>query len=254
MRGNPLDTFVRWLQRENAPITLLLILGSVVGFVLSQNSEYREACSFIADAPWQRPWTFFSYLFVNPLPLSVLFCASWLWSIGGSLERGWGSRQFGIYLIQIVLATAVSLWFGSALLGRNLGAASLWLPVFAMTVAFCMVNPSVSFFNFITAQAAIYLAFGLAFLGEWPDMQSGFFGTGGCASSYALVRWRKIGVYRAPRTVGWRGRQIELDSTPGPVQARPWNPFESFARWKRKRDFARLMRKSGFDDEIGPRS
>jgi len=249
----PQERIMRFLNQGHAPLTTTLLVASVVGFFLSQNGSFVWQFGFRTEEIWRRPWTLLTYVLVNGHPLSVFFCASWLYSIGTTLERAWGTRPFAIFAAVVTFASAFALWVGSLLLGRELALLSLWLPVFAMTIAFCMINPDVSFFNIIPAQAAIYIAFGLAFFQFWPDMQVGLFGTGGCFAAYAYVRWVRIAMYRPSQVVGWRGRQIEMGPLPSPRRVRIRNPFETFARWKRKRDFVRLMKQSGIDDEIKPK-
>lgn len=243
----------RFLAEGGAPLTLAVMIAAGVGFFFSQNISFVKTLAFATYQPWLRPWTLLTYVVVNDNPISVFFSISWLYSIGTTLERSWGTRAYGIFLAIVTAASAVALWLGADLLGDEFVLPSLWLPVFALTVAFCMLNPDARFFNLIPAQAGIYIAFGLAFFHFWPNMRSGIFGTGGCFAAYAYIRWVRIAMYRPSHVVGWRGRQIEVEPLPSSRRGRLRNPLEAYARWKRKRDFMRLMKQSGIDDEIKPK-
>ncbi len=208
---------------------------------------------FYTDNFWSRPWTLVTYpLYVSWdwNPLNVLLMGFWIWFVGGSLERSWSTRIYTLFLLAISALSALSIAIGATILGLTLPLAGPFLPIAAVTVAWGMSNP----------EATIYFYAIIPIKGKWiawldlilvyymfgaMNLLLGVFALGGC-----LIAWWYAKQARAYTwSGGWRGRPI---SEPMPVK-KSWrvrwneiNPFERYARWKRKRDFARLMRNSGF--------
>lgn len=260
-----------FFQHGSIPLTKALIVSNVVSLffaVTAPGDALIGNLIFQTSTMLLRPWTLITYPFAVLLdPITVLFSGFWMWQIGGSLERAWGTRTFALFFGSVAAVSALSLAVGMRVLlpasVLSLTLYGLWLPLAGLTVAFCLINWNVDmcFWTIpIKAQHLMALVIALDFLmyaGRGGPLL-GLFALGGCGYAYLQMRWLRWSLHRPSTTVGWRGRQIELAPQPERRRA-PTNPFEAFARWKRKRDFARLMKQSGLDDadsesrEIPPR-
>jgi hypothetical protein len=238
------------------PVTFALMGACLLTYVTDflTRSGLWDWTIFFTDKFGARPWTLFTYpLYVSrgTDPISFLLMGFWIWIIGGSLERTWSTRIYALFLLAITILSALFVAIGAAmLLPTGLPLSGPFLPMSAVTVAWGMSNPD----------AVIYLYMILPVKGKWiawldmvmvyyifgsMHLLLGVFALGGCFAAWWYVR--NMRVYAWSR--GWRGRPIP---DPEPIK-KSWrvrwseiNPFERYARWKRKRDFARLMRNSGF--------
>ncbi len=142
-----------FLWRSEEPVTRTLIAINLLTFLVFFMAVYFVGAGnpwgwlvFSNVVPWQRPWTFLSYALVTYDPLSLIFSGYWLWIVGGTLERSWGSRTFFHFFFGVGLATSLGLWVGSALLplvglGSLVYLSGLWMPLAGLTVAWCLLNP-----------------------------------------------------------------------------------------------------------------
>ena len=260
--ASPFQSIEGFFGRGGAPLVKLLIVSNVVSLFLSVfggGAKLAQMLAFTTPAALRAPWTLVTYPFVAFDALSVLFGGIWIWTVGGSLERAWGARSFALFFACLSAVSALSLTVGAQLVGAIAFAAGLWLPLAGVTVAFALINWNLelSFWGIpCRVQHLMWIVLGLTFLNFAQASGSpmvGLFSLGGSGFAYAQLRWFRLGLYKPTHTVGWRGRQIELEPLPSAQRARTRNPFETFARWKRKRDFARLMKQSGLDDEIKPK-
>ena len=110
------DEFRRFLYREFSPFTKGLILSAGIISLLAW--LYGLIGNLLSLQPvWLffRPWTLITYPLVNRISLSLLFAVLWFWYIGGSLERGWGSQSYAIFLALVTLVTGAAISLVSAL-------------------------------------------------------------------------------------------------------------------------------------------
>lgn len=179
-----------------------------------------------------QPWTFLTYaLNGSGSVLSLVLSAYALWLFGGSLERAWGGWQYGSFLALSAGLAAFALWGAELVVGRSVGLSGLWLPTAACAVAWSVINPRerllVYFAIPVEGRWVGWLAVALVFF-SFP-FPLGAFALAGCGFGAWYAR---AGGYRV-----WPGHGARLR-----------NPLEAYARWRRKREFRRLLRRSGLDD------
>jgi membrane associated rhomboid family serine protease len=177
-----------------------------------------------------------TYPLVTYGPFSLLFAGYWLWVVGGSLERAWSTRRFLQFFFSITLLESLSLWLGSLLL-TNLGAFSgvalngLWLPLAALTVAWCLLNPDqIVLFGFILPIQSRHLMwatfvityFGFAYYQNAPWL--GFFALAGPLAAYLRTKQRA-------RSLSYARRPVYLRPTRSRREVRPPNVFERAWDW-----------------------
>lgn len=137
--------FRRFLYREFVPVTkgtvvlmvavtfLSLLLG-VFGVNLS--NWLRLNPSMV----WVRPWTLLTFPLVNDI-VSTVFAAVWLWFIGSSLERTWGTKRYCRFLLLAVLITGLAFAGVKMLTRESLVAYGMWLPLTGVTWAWSEIYP-----------------------------------------------------------------------------------------------------------------
>lgn len=126
-----------FLYRDFIPVTKGLILAGGIILLLSQ--FYRPLINLLSLTPvtlFRYPWTVITYPLVNPEIFSLIFAALWLWFIGGSLERSWGSFTYGVFLFLVTLVTGLVMMLVSwVFIPLPVWVAGFWLPLTALTWA-----------------------------------------------------------------------------------------------------------------------
>ncbi|MDR7481714.1 MAG: rhomboid family intramembrane serine protease [Armatimonadota bacterium] len=203
--------------------------------------------AFFAPRALQAPWTFLTYPLLGTGGVIWLLLGGYmLWAFGGSLERAWGRRDFLVFLVVVTAVPAAALWTGSLATGRTATLAGPWLVLAAAVVAWAAVNPSerllVYFVVPVQARWLGALAAVLAFFSV--PFPLGVFALAGCGAAWWYATGGRFRLFRLvpPRRVRrTAGRRLE-DRPAG------WNPLERIRRWRRRRQFARLMRRAGLHD------
>ncbi|MER3456598.1 MAG: hypothetical protein C4304_06885 [candidate division GAL15 bacterium] len=184
------------------------------------------ALSFSPSAVAARPWTVLTYaLDGSGSVISLVLSAYVLWVFGGSLERSWLPRDYVRFLLLTTPTPAMALWLAAAWLNQGVALSGLWLPVAACSVAWSVLNPHERLLLYLAvpvegrwvgplAAAVVFFSF---------PFPLGVFALAGCALSWAYASGQFGG--RAP--------------------LRGLGPVEAYRRWRRKREFQRLMRRSG---------
>jgi len=131
-----------FLYKDFIPVTKGLILLGGIFFILFQ--LYRPAIGLVAFNSltfFRYPWTMLTYPLANSDVLSIIFALLWLWFIGGSLERSWGSQTYGFFFFLVTLVTGLAMalvgWF---ILQVPILIAGFWLPLTAITWAWAEIN------------------------------------------------------------------------------------------------------------------
>jgi hypothetical protein len=215
----------------DCPLTWAVVGANLTTFVLSYVGV-RWPLSFHPAAAAAEPWTLLTYaLDGSGSLLSVLLSSYALWVFGGSLERGWLLRDYGRFLALTTAAPAAALWLAGMGLGMEVGLSGLWLPVAACAVAWSVVHP----------YERLLVYFAVPVEGRWIGPLSaalvffsfpfplGAFALSGCAVAWWYASGGRYGLGRGSR-------------------ARLGNPLSAYRRWRRKREFRRLMRRSGLGD------
>jgi membrane associated rhomboid family serine protease len=196
-------------------------------------------------------WTLLTYPLVSVNPISLLFYGLMMWWVGGSLERSWGTRFYAIYFGLMSVITAVGL-SAAAFLTNSEFIIDNWLPLAALIVAWCMLNPNeeIRLYGIIPILAK-WLALGEVLLiffiysnfGERMNLLTGMCALTGCAASFAWVRtraWHDIHLYssmpvRQPKI---KKKKVRRDDD---FSWRDLNPLERVKRARRKKQFQRLF-------------
>src|SRR5438309_8569645 len=86
----PLTRGVKWLGGVTLAVSILVaVLRDQSGAALAQ------FVVFSPEALWHGAvWKIFTYTFLNPDPIGLLFALLGLWLLGASLEQRWGTRRF----------------------------------------------------------------------------------------------------------------------------------------------------------------
>ncbi len=234
----------RFLWGSPEPVTRTVIALSIATFLI----YFVAVFFFRAGNPWgwlefstlgwwRKPWSLLTYPLVTKGLFTVAFANYWLWIVGGTLERSWGSRSFAKFFAGVTAATSVGIGVGSLLLGAlglepffNVELSGLWLPLAGLTVAWCLLNPDqVVLLGFVLpipgrilmwiTVAFVYFGFAMGYRAPWLA----FFALAGVGVAYAYTRRR---LYVRPRAA--------LPRPPTPLEkAVDWALFR-YERLKRR--------------------
>ncbi len=247
--SNFLSRLRYWWVEGSYPLTKVIILINVLTLIVGVFVPIAPWLTFSAPFSWRLPWTALTYPLYSADPFGLLFYGLWLYFVGGSLERSWGTRFFATYFFLMAIITALGITLGAFVLK---GAFPVFntMPLAALTVAWCMLNPDLEIRLWgIIPILAKWLAVGevLIILFTYGRIHplAGVFALSGCAASYWWVRtraWRDVALYssmpvtpRAPEAKKKRNRRDDDFSI------RDLNPFERIARARRRKQFARLI-------------
>jgi membrane associated rhomboid family serine protease len=248
MRGyTTQDKISYWIFQDRVPVVKLLIVANVVTFLAMELFRIGLVPQLLAFSPGRAiamPWTLFTYplLGVGGV-VSLLFAGWWLWFAGGSLERAWGSRTFGLYFFLMSAVTALGLYIGGLLTGVPVGAEGLWLPIAGVTVAFGMMNPEQQIlFFFVIPLKLKYLALidAAIVLVQYGSMNPllGVFALAGCGVSYWYVRGGisiQLPTARPPR-----GEVIRVN--PRYAVRKSWNPIKRYRDYRARKRLEDLFK------------
>ncbi len=260
------SSYVDFFKQGGDPATRTIIALNVVTFVLRFVVAFFGAgllgqlLAFSPDGWMARPWTLLTYpvLAQGGDPILLLFSCYWLWVVGGSLERSWSTRTFVGFFTAITTVSALGIWVGYLITGVPNPVAGLFLPLSALTVAWCYLNPHIEIrFFFVLPMRARHLA--------WLDMAltvfyfgqshplNGFLALSGVGIALLWLRGVPWADAMSPRILSAKSPRSQASRPSGSP-----NPFEAIARWRRKQQFKRLWRDSGLPDteddlEIPPR-
>jgi membrane associated rhomboid family serine protease len=154
----------RFLSEGFNPVTktIAIISGSVFllsAIIPSLGVLAEGMLSLYPGSGFFRFWTMVTYPFYNGLAgqfWSLIFGILWLWMIGSSLERSWGSKTYGLFLFLTTLVTGASLSLtGFFQFGPVSNIYGLWLPLTGLTWAWAEISPDqeVSIWGIIPVKA-----------------------------------------------------------------------------------------------------
>ncbi|MBI4280040.1 MAG: hypothetical protein HY660_16430 [Armatimonadetes bacterium] len=234
---------------RQCPVTSSVIAANAVTFLVTfvGGGAVWRPLIFRTWALWAEPWSAFTYPVVaGGGVLGVLLGGYVLWLFGGSLERGWGRRDYVLFLLLTAGGTAFALWMGSVALGRGAVLAGLWMPVAAATVAWAVINPHERLLLYLVipleARWMGVIAAALVFF-SFP-FPLGLFALSGCGIAWWYARTGRYVLSWSPGSgLGFRRRPRQRAGMRFTL-----NPIEMIRRWRRKRHFLRLMKQSGLRD------
>ena len=147
----PLTRGVKWLGVVTLAVS---VLSAVLG---ESGGALARLVMFCPDDLFHgRVWELFTYTFLNPDPISLLFALLGLWLLGAALEQMWGTRRF----VWFYFLTGAGGALATALLG--LLAASVrvhhyygnWSSLEGLIAAFAVLMPEAQIFlYFVPVQA-----------------------------------------------------------------------------------------------------
>lgn len=175
--------FISFLRQGAIPFTKLILVLSGFSFILNL---FFNCGGLLALVPTNLPeffWTFLTYPLVHPKFdfLTLLFAGLWLWFIGGSLERTWGTRMYGFFCVLVTLVTGGAMALAAIATGRTgYNIFGLWLPLVGITWAWAKVYPEreILFWGIIPVKA-FWLALidaGMTFFNYWQTSGSLLYG------------------------------------------------------------------------------
>lgn len=266
--SGPVENIRRFFLRGGIPVTYGLMAANAFTFFLFLTGSSGFLLRYLAFSTDNWPglfWTFLTWPLVGAdSPLGLIFSLGWVYTFGGSLERSWGSRVYGICVFAVSALMAISLWIGSHLPGVGAGGlAGLWVLAGAITVAWALINRSeVVNLLFLPLPSPVLLLVGCAITWYHAGLGlQGVFALSGCAAAWWYATNGRYG--SGPSFGGGRGKQRR----PGSVNDRPNLRFANFeqetrdggsrrgfnlARWwrerKEKKRLEDMFRRSGYTD------
>ncbi len=279
MRYNsPIDNLQRLLFRGGIPVTTALLLVNAATFLLafmlpSLMQFFWQWVSCQMPIAFLRPWTLLTYplVYLDTTAqgfFNFLFGGFTLWSLGGSLERSWGSQKYGLFFFVMSLVSALCLLLGSVLLGQPYPLFGFFLPLACCIIAFCMIQPEAAVQVFLFPVRAKYFAilvtlFTWIYVGQGGGQHAllGAFALGGLLVAYLYVRYGRS--WAAPPSYGVPGRSsrgpdLRMDSRPAarpsfrttldgsPAQRRFLDFGGRWKDWQERRRLEKLWKNSGF--------
>ncbi|MBC8134556.1 MAG: hypothetical protein H8F28_01545 [Fibrella sp.] len=252
------------LPRES-PLTMGIIF-TVAGLYLAMLAKVPvlEWLAFSANRFPLFFWTPISWPIApeGGSPLNLLFSLGWFYLFAGSIERAWGTRDFGTVLLTVSVSMAMFCWLGDLVAGTSGMLAGLSAITGPLMVAWAIINRrEVVTFFFLPIPAPIIGWVGVAM--TW------YYGGGGfeglfllpvCAAMYWYVtqgRYASTGYDTNKRFL----RLADDDDTPvfsrGNATRRSLDesdprPFNIVRWWRDRQEKKRLeeiFRRSGFTDE-----
>ncbi|MFN3653310.1 MAG: rhomboid family intramembrane serine protease [Armatimonadota bacterium] len=143
------------LSLHSIPVTRALLIATVVTFLLffftGQDSSFvARYVPFIPEGWYYRPWTLFTYPFLELPSIWILLALYVLYGMGGMLERAWGSRNFAALFFAFTAIGAVAFLIPYYLFGVSVPLLGLHIPLAALVTAWAALDPEleVSFWGF----------------------------------------------------------------------------------------------------------
>jgi membrane associated rhomboid family serine protease len=263
MRSTFSDGPRRLFQESYNPLTNAIIVAWVIVF-LSVFLRLPIVDFMVARMPIDilQPWRWLTFAFVITNIISLIFSGLALWWVGGSLERSWGSRTFGILFGLLAIITALSFVPIGYMSGANVLAPS-GLVIASLVVCWCMINPdeTINLYGIIPIKSR-FIAIGIFLIVFFSyGMSNPLNGLLALISCGFAAAWARNGwAYRfaganqgygyAPPKKKAKAKVPNLRLVP-PVGQKPkddrfsirdLNPFEFFAKRKRRKQFEKLMR------------
>ena len=264
-----MDNFQRLLFRGGIPITTALLLVNAATFLLAfmipaVMQFFFQWMMFQTPSAFLKPWTLITYplVYLDTTAqgfFNFLFGGFTLWSLGGSLERSWGSQKYALFFFVMGLISALCLLLGSLVLGMPDGLFGFFLPLACCIIAFCMIQPEQTVQVFLFPVRAKYFAvivtlFTWIYVGQGGRALLGLFALGGLLAAFLYVRYARA--YSLPGRAS-RGPDLRMDSRPArpafrttldgsPTQRRFFDFAGRWKDWQERRRLEKLWKNSGF--------
>lgn len=251
---------LRWsgggnLFRET-PVTIIVLVCMVIGFLLSNIAPSAvTALAFypLHPIPNVIPGLLtYHFVFGARDIIGLLFSGYIFWWAGGSLERGWLTRTYLLYLAGVSIVSALIWEIGVWLIAREfMPVGSPWLLVSAVLVSWAWLNPEATvLFAFVLPMKARWIGWitiAILFFTFPPAigplrLLMGIFALGGVAFSAFFVWYQRTWAW-IPRRRQKRSKALRLPSSTF------WGSLtRPYREWQRRRRVAYLQRTIKFDD------
>ena len=256
-------------NRSGAPFSMAIVAITLTLFLIDYFARgivtFWLCCAFdyspgtAGMTHFEHPWGILTYPLVNGNFIFALISAYTMWSLGGSLERSWGTQRFSQFAVASTLLTAFSVWLGCLLLHLSYPLAGLWLPLAPLAVAWAMINrgQSVNLMFALQVPAPIFaalivgLVYFVAFGGQFV---LGLFGLIPCLIAYLYA----IGALQSTsRGYARRGPDLRMSGSAQGAKKSPsildgsrpaGGPLGWLRAWQERRRLRKLWRDSGFGD------
>jgi len=214
---------------------------------------------FYASAWYFRPWTWFTYPFLEFPSLFVLLTLWVLYSLGGMLERSWGSLNYAVVFFALTAISALAFVPAFYLFGMAVPLQGLGLPLTALITAWASLDPEmeVSYWGVPVKTKLIaaivvafqYFSFGLSGMGPLAAL----FSLAGPAAAYLYVR-KMPRLNLDPGSLRPGGRRAPSRPRPllreeSPEERERAGGFNPFRRRQEREEMERLRRLLGDDDQ-----
>lgn len=243
---------VRGLLAALVILFLIFFLAADFRGTLANLLAFRTGGS--GDWSWlTRPWALLTYPLLVGGPIELLLGGYWLYIVGGSLERSWGSRNFGALFAAFTAIGALGLLAASQIFDLPIFLLGLFLPLAAVTVAWAALDPELPILVWgllpvklkwigVITVALLYFNYGFS-MGRFGPIAALF---ALCAPAAAWIYVRKlprlnIG-FRAPRPRGRSGFEGLLKDPHPEARRKPRSPAE---RLREREETERLRRLLG---------
>jgi membrane associated rhomboid family serine protease len=137
-----------WLpfRLDSIPVTRALLVATVSVFLLffftgQQAGPVWALVPFRSEAWLTRPWTWFTYPFMEIPSLWILLTLYILYSIGGMLERSWGSVNYAAVFFALTAVGALAFVIPLYLMGASITLLGLSVPLAALVTAWAALDP-----------------------------------------------------------------------------------------------------------------
>lgn len=253
-----------WGSPSGSPLTIGIICTVAALYIAGlAGASVGQWLAFFAGGFPARFWTPLTWFLVpeGGNPLSLLFAFGWFYLFAGSLERAWGTRDFGTILVALSVTMAMLCWAGGFAMNGAGALAGLSAITGPLMVAWAIVNKhEVLQFFFLPITAPI-----MGWIGVAMTWYYGGGGLGGlfllpaCAAMYWYVTQGRYAHTQYDRNRNPRLR-FDEDDTPPRYGNRSGHSLEDatpvrfnlFRWWRVRQEKKRLediFRRSGFTDE-----
>jgi membrane associated rhomboid family serine protease len=222
----------RFLYQEYIPITKSIAVITGVLFLVSFIPGLQFIFGLLSlntGAGFLIPWTLITYpVVIYRDIIAAVFSVLWLWMIGGSLERSWGSRTYGLFFFLTTLVTGATLSLVSLLPltgPGNILINGLWLPLVGVTWAWAKTGPDqeVLFWGIIPLKAKLlaWIDAGITFVIYFQMVQNPleglFFGLASISGIAVVYLFSGNG----PFSRGYRYWAWKRKASPGGLRDKP---------------------------------
>ena len=224
-----------------------------------------EWLAFYAGVFPARFWTLLTW-FLAPErgnPINLLFSLGWFYLFAGSVERAWGTRDFGTVLVGLSVTMALLCYAGDLLFHTGGTLAGLSVLTGPLMVAWAIINRrEVLSFFFLPIPAVAVGWIGVAM--TWYYGGAGLNGFVLLPACAALFWYATQGRYPSSGSDMRRNPRLRFDEDDTPVRtgagrtrrsledsgaARPFNMVRWWRERQEKKRLEEIFRRSGFTDE-----